>query len=447
MEKFVFVNRFIPYDIEQDLDRFIRAKQLLIFSFISPLIFIPFMFIWKMVGCHRLVVITFITMVAVLALAFALRYLRSLTVFTNLIIVFLSAQYFFYAFYTGGIQSGTLGWMLFIPVLAAAFTNIVTALAWTAIMLAVVGIFAYFAITGIYVPIMEFSTSQEMVINISGLLGPIVSIGIAMFFAEKNRLYAYIAQNEARTRTIEFQQIAKAEADENTRYLQGVFEQIKTGSNELNAILEAVHKKIKNNVEHSTKADRFMKESGRIMSEAQDSMKQLTHSMEKIYSAGENTSQIIKTIDAIAFKTNILALNAAIEAARAGKAGAGFAVVADEVRSLALQSAQAAQDTSNLLEETGKTIKDGSKIAKGAIESFFSVAERVTNVVDLISEISTSSNDQKKGIENLNQTVMEINKIVDTDRKERTIYDEIQDRIQPVRREIIVSPKALSYSY
>lgn len=413
-EKLTFINRFIPDKIEQNLEQFIRAKQLLIFSFISPLIFVPFIFVWNMVGCAILAKITFITMMTVLTLAFMLRYLSSLDMFTNLIIVSLTIQYFSYAFYTGGIQSGALAWTLFIPVLAAAFTNIVTALAWTGVMLGIVGVFAYFEITGVPIPVIEFTASQLAVIHISGISGPIVSIGISMFFAEKNRLYAYNAHNEARTRTIELQQMAKAEAVENARYLQGIFEQIKTGSDELNIILENVYRKIKNNVEDSIKADRFMKESGKIMTEAQDSMKRLTCSMEKIYSASENTSQIIKTIDSIAFQTNILALNAAIEAARAGEAGAGFAVVAGEVRSLAMQSAKAVQDTSNLLEETGKSIKEGSEIAKGAIESFFSVAERVDTVVNLISDISSSSNEQEKGIENLNRTVMEINKIVET---------------------------------
>ncbi|MCP4110636.1 MAG: hypothetical protein GY749_34790 [Desulfobacteraceae bacterium] len=413
MEKLLFIEWLIPGNIKQDVTQFIRTKQLLIFSLISPLIFVPFMFIWKRVGCNELAMITFFTMMMVLTLAFILRYLRSLNLFVNLIIVFLTVQYFFYAFYTGGIRSGTLGWTLFIPVFAAAFANILTALVWTGIMLSVVGIFAYIAVTGGPIPMIQFTTAQLAEIHISGISGPIVSIAISMFFAERTRLYAYMAQNEAQIRAMELQKKAKAESDENTRYLQGIFEQIKTGSDELNTVLEAVYRKIKNNVEYSVKADQFMKESGKIMSEAQDSMKRLTSSMEKIYSASENTSRIIKTIDSIAFQTNILALNAAIEAARAGEAGAGFAVVADEVRNLAMQSAEAAKDTSNLLEETGKTIKDGSEIAKGTKESFFSVAERVKNVVNLISEISSSSNDQERGIENLNQTVTEINKIVE----------------------------------
>ena len=104
-----------------------------------------------------------------------------------------------------------------------------------------------------------------------------------------------------------------------------------------------------------------MKESNRVVNQANDSMVELTVSMDEILKAGEETQKIIKTIDEIAFQTNLLALNAAVEAARAGEAGAGFAVVADEVRSLAIRAADAAKNTANLIEGTAKTIHDGSK--------------------------------------------------------------------------------------
>ena len=96
-----------------------------------------------------------------------------------------------------------------------------------------------------------------------------------------------------------------------------------------------------------------------VVSRANDSMRNLTTSMDEITKASEDTSKIIKTIDEIAFQTNLLALNAAVEAARAGEAGAGFAVVADEVRNLAMRAAEAAKNTSGLIEGTIKKIKAG----------------------------------------------------------------------------------------
>ncbi|MCP4162474.1 MAG: methyl-accepting chemotaxis protein [Deltaproteobacteria bacterium] len=412
MENITFMDSFIPNSIKRDAVQTIRTRQLLLFSLISPLIFGPFILRWYMLGSTELSIITFITMVAVLSLAITLRFLNSLDIFANLVLLVLSIQYFFYAYYTGGIKSGALPWLLFIPAFAAAFTDIKTTFGWTLGMIFYLGILAYFAIANVAIPAMGFSEAQLIEINIGGICGPVASIFIAMFFAESTRTYAYNAQSNAQKHALSLEEKAKSEAYENARGLEAIFDQIKNSSDDLNIELQTVSKRIKNNVDHSIQADKFMQESGKIMFEAQEAMNMLTSSMEKIYSASENTSEIIKTIDGIAFQTNILALNAAVEAARAGEAGSGFAVVADEVRNLALQSAEAAKDTSVLLEETGKNIKDGSKIAKGANDSFHSVAERVKNVVDLISEISTASNEQGKGIENLNQTVREMNQII-----------------------------------
>ena len=104
------------------------------------------------------------------------------------------------------------------------------------------------------------------------------------------------------------------------------------------------------NASNAGQADTYMKETGRVIEQANAVMTELTASMQAISKASEETSKIIKTIDEIAFQTNLLALNAAVEAARAGEAGAGFAVVADEVRSLALRAAEAAKNTSGLTE-------------------------------------------------------------------------------------------------
>ncbi len=154
-----------------------------------------------------------------------------------------------------------------------------------------------------------------------------------------------------------------------------------------------------------------MQEANQVVKTANTSMTQLTDSMQDISKASEETSKIIKTIDEIAFQTNLLALNAAVEAARAGEAGAGFAVVADEVRNLAMRAADAARNTADLIEGTIKQIKDGSDLVAKTNEAFTEVAERSSKVGELVAEISAASKEQAHGIDQVNNTVTEMDKL------------------------------------
>ena len=126
---------------------------------------------------------------------------------------------------------------------------------------------------------------------------------------------------------------------------------------------------------------------------------QMNTAMAEISSASKEIGNIIKTIDDIAFQTNLLALNAAVEAARAGEAGAGFAVVADEVRNLAMRSAEAARNTSGLIEDVVHKISDGTQLVDRSTQAFQTVTEASTAVAGLIDDITVANQEQSLGVE------------------------------------------------
>jgi methyl-accepting chemotaxis protein len=181
---------------------------------------------------------------------------------------------------------------------------------------------------------------------------------------------------------------------------------------ETSASLEEMASMTQQNADNAGQANHLMKDANAVVERATDEMSQLTQSMGEISQSSEETQKIVKTIDEIAFQTNLLALNAAVEAARAGEAGAGFAVVADEVRNLAIRAAEAAKNTSVLIEDTSKRVKDGSELVNRTNTAFAEVAEASTKVGDLVGEIAAASSEQAQGVEQINKAVTEMDKVV-----------------------------------
>jgi methyl-accepting chemotaxis protein len=180
---------------------------------------------------------------------------------------------------------------------------------------------------------------------------------------------------------------------------------------ETSASLEEVGAMIKQDADNARQADELMREAIQVIQNADESMKKLTTSMHEISAASSQTQKIVKTIDEIAFQTNLLALNAAVEAARAGEAGAGFAVVADEVRNLAMRAAEAAKNTSNLIEGTVQKITTGNALVSETSESFYVASQSTTRIGTIISEIAGAASQQANAINQVTKAIHEIDTV------------------------------------
>ncbi|MCG6659643.1 HAMP domain-containing protein [Halomonas campisalis] len=169
--------------------------------------------------------------------------------------------------------------------------------------------------------------------------------------------------------------------------------------------MEQITSTVENNASHATQADQLVQSSAEVARQGQSAMQEVETTMGDINQSSAQIGEIVSMIDSIAFQTNILALNASVEAARAGEHGRGFAVVAQEVRTLAQRSADAAREIRELIGQSVAHSQHGSTIVKKAGETMQLIVTRVTEVTDVIAEISAGSQEQSAGIREVNTAV------------------------------------------
>jgi len=180
---------------------------------------------------------------------------------------------------------------------------------------------------------------------------------------------------------------------------------------ETGSSLEELSSMTKRNAENAAKANELTRQARTAADKGAGDMTSMDAAMQSIKVSSDDIAKIIKTIDEIAFQTNILALNAAVEAARAGEAGMGFAVVADEVRNLAQRSAQAAKETAGKIEGAINNAAHGVQISTKVAEALNDIVLKVRQVDELVAEVASASREQTQGIGQINNAVTQMDKV------------------------------------
>ena len=242
-----------------------------------------------------------------------------------------------------------------------------------------------------------------------GMIG-ILTVVIYFFVSQK---VVKVVQNIAAELFACSNQVASASSQisaSSQSLAEGATEQA-AGLEETSSSLEEMSSMTRQNSDNAQQANLLSGEASQSASSGSASMQKMSQAIEEICKSSDQTAKIIKVIDEIAFQTNLLALNAAVEAARAGEAGKGFAVVAEEVRNLAIRSADAAKNTSNLIEQSVTNSKNGVEISNEVNAVFEDIVRKIEKTTNLVGEIAAASAEQAQGIDQVNTAVNQMDKV------------------------------------